>query len=51
MDDLFDMLDEYDPNWSSNFNTLREAAVHFGLEEMLADDADEEETYAPLDFN
>ena len=47
---LMDELDFYDPEWVSRFNTLRDAAEHYGLMHMLEEDPDEED-YAPLDFN
>ena len=49
-DCLLCLLDEYDPNWMSNFANLDEAARHFGLEEHL-EDVEDEELYEPLDFN
>lgn len=50
MTDLFDVLDEYDPDWRLNFATLRDACEHFGLDAQY-EDAKVDEEYQELDFN
>ncbi len=49
-DCLLCLLDEYDPEWMSNFATIADAARHFGLEEYL-DEVNDEDAYEPLNFN
>ena len=53
MFDLRCLLDEYDPDWASNFANIADAAEHFGLEDLLIRETDDpgEELYEPLNFD
>lgn len=49
---LLASLDNLDPHWSSSFDSVRDAAVHWGLESMLdAPELDASGNPAELDFN
>lgn len=49
---LLSSLDSLDPHWSSSFDSVRDAAVHYGLDGFLdAAEVDSRGEPAELDFN